>query len=240
MPRMKTCLICGTCSKVNDIVYENMSHTWHLFKSQWCSIWKHVAYAAPVQKSIMQHIETRLICGTYSKVNDAAYGNMSHTQHLFKSQWCSIWKHVAYVTPVQKSMMQHMETCHICGIYSKVNDAVYENMSHMWHLFKSQWCSVWKHVTYAAPIQKSIMQHMEKCCIRGICSKVNDATYGNMFHTWHLFKSQWCSIWKHVTYTALIQLEKVLHIDSDLHYYTWQHPNNSTTCKAFQDFHLQS
>ena len=79
---------------------------------------------------------------SYTRYNDAAYGNTSHTRHLLKSQWCSIWKHVAYVAPVQKSMMQHMETCRICSTCSKVNDAVYGNMSHMRHLFKSQWCSM--------------------------------------------------------------------------------------------------
>ena len=78
--------------------------------------------------------------------------------------------------------------------YTRYNDVAYGNTSHTWHLFKSQWCSVWKHVAYAAPIQKSMMQRMETCCIRGTSSNVNDAAYGNMLHTWHLFKSQWCSV----------------------------------------------
>ena len=56
----------------------------------------------------MQRMETCRICGTSSKVNDAAYGNISHTRHLFKSQWCSVWKHIAYAAPLQKSMMQRV------------------------------------------------------------------------------------------------------------------------------------
>ena len=34
---------------------------------------------------MMQRIETCLICDIYSKVNDAAYGNMSHTQASYKN-----------------------------------------------------------------------------------------------------------------------------------------------------------